>query len=140
MQVGKKMSVFESRGQPSYSLTRFPWHDGMLVREITPSISSVFPNNYSVPFILLGGKRYCENEVFCSGTQHNTRSGLEPRPLETKSSALPIGPSRPQVDKKYGRFKLKCHIGAAHYSFSTNLSLGLIKKWLLITKRINHRL
>ena len=72
------------------------WHDGMLVlARLPPSISSVFPNNYSVPFILLGGKRYCENEVFCSGTQHKTRSGLEPRPLETKSSALPIGPSRP---------------------------------------------
>ena len=49
------MSVFESRGQPSYSLTRFPWHDGMLVlARLPPSISSVFPNNYSVPFYTPG--------------------------------------------------------------------------------------
>ena len=79
------MSVFESRGPPSYSLTRFPWHDGMPVYRKATLLHFIFPNNSSVP---------CENKVFCPGTQHNTRSGLEPRPLETKSSALTIGPSR----------------------------------------------
>ena len=88
------MSVFESRGPPSYSLTRFPWHDGMPVYHEATLLHFIFPNNSSVPFILLGRERYCENKVFCPGTQHKTRSGLEPRPLETKSSALTIGLSR----------------------------------------------
>ena len=79
MQVGKKMSVFESRGQPSYSLTRFPWHDGMLVREITPSISSVFPNNYSVPFILLGQDRGTVR-MKCFAQEHNTIPGQVSNP------------------------------------------------------------
>ena len=115
------MSVFESHGPPGYSLTRFPYHDGMLVhREITPPPPAFHQSSLIItwyPFILLGGKRYCENKVFCPGTQHNTRSGLEPRPLETKSSALPIGPSRPKIDKKNGRFKLNCHISVTYFSF-----------------------
>ena len=43
------------------------------------------------PFVLLGGERHCEREVFFPKTQHIDPASLKPTPLNAESSTLTLG-------------------------------------------------
>ena len=67
-------------------------YDASQSQGLPPAFYQAFLTIGQYPLILLGEERHCKSEVFAQ--EHNilTQLGLEPRPLDLKSSALTIRP------------------------------------------------
>ena len=90
--------------EPQEVTTTPPWMGCQFKARLPPSISSGFPDSFTVPIytpgrretisilILLGEEKHCESKVSCQETQL-TQPDLETRLLNTDSSTLtPLPP------------------------------------------------